>query len=231
MIIGAVKEKKSMNRLCILMLLYFLTTSSQLIAGGQSESSVAQRQGVLEYVEGEVFINNKAAGIGDSVKSDDIIRTGPESYCEIIFGKRNVFRLEKNSIVKIDWANSQVQLHEGALGAIFTKLKRFGGSDKYFTVSSRSVAAGVRGTAFYIRIEDSVNTYLCICNGELDLTKSYSGMAISSGHHKAYRFSNREGMLSYEPAPLLYHDDPKMESIADRIDYSIPWDLTGSKAY
>ncbi|MCK5095639.1 MAG: FecR domain-containing protein [Spirochaetes bacterium] len=221
-----------MDRSCILVFLFlFLTASSQLIAGGQSESSVIQRTGVLEYIEGEVFINNQPGSIGDSVNSDDIIKTGAKSYCEIVFGERNVFRLEKNTIAQIDWAKSKVQLNQGAIGAVFTKLNHFIGPDRNFTISTPSIAAGVRGTVFYIKIEDPQNTYLCICNGELDLTESYSGIVISSGHHQAYRFSNREGTLSYAPAPLLYHDDPKMESIADKIDYSIPWGKTRNKGY
>jgi len=221
-----------MNRFCILILLFlFLTATSQLIAGGQSESSVMQRTGVLEYIQGEVFINNQLGSIGDSVNSDDIIKTGANSYCEIVFGERNLFRLEDNTITQIDWAKSEVQLSQGAIGAVFTNLNRFITPDRNFIVSTPSVAAGVRGTVFYIKIENPQNTYLCICNGELDLTESYNGIVISSGHHQAYRFSNREGTLSYAPAPLLYHDDPKMESIADKIDYSIPWGKTGSKGY
>ncbi len=210
----------------LLIILLFLLISAVLLTAGGEKDSVStpdSLSGVLEYLEGDVFINNVEANFGDTVRDSDTLRTGSDSYCEVVFGERNIFRLEENTIVRIDWARSNINITEGSIGAVFTKLDKFLTREKDFTLTSPSMVAGIRGTVFFIRVEDSRNTYLCLCNGELDLTETCEGLNAEAVHHQAFRFTLQSDDIGYSPAAMLYHDDAKMESIADGIDYTIPW--------
>ncbi|MBI9101223.1 MAG: FecR domain-containing protein [Spirochaetales bacterium] len=206
----------------ILILVFIFTC---LYAGGETEAPTIKRPqtGTLVYLEGEVTINGTEGVIGDTIYDSDVLKTGFDSYCEVVFGEKNVFRLEAETIARLNWAESNLTLQQGAMGAVFNKLDNFIAMDNEFEIKTPTTVAGVRGTVFYIKVEEADTTYICICNGELDMAKSYNDLQIAAEHHKAYRFTKSGGSVSYTSAPMLYHDDPKMESIADQIGYSIPW--------
>ena len=216
---------KSVIRIILLLFTFVLP----LCAGGQKDTGSvipSGAEGKIVYLEGEVTVNNASVEIGDPVLDSDIVATGPDSYCEIVFGGKNVFRLEENTVADIDWSGSSVNINKGAIGAVFTKLEAVVASEDVFSVKTPTAVAGVRGTVFYIKVEDPENTYICICNGELDLGETYKDLNVAADHHKAYRFTGTGDSVSYTSAGMLYHDDPKMESIAQNIDYSIPWGIS-----
>ncbi len=208
----------------IVMSIISLAISVNLFATGQKQVSGNSNKGILAYYEGTVFINDIPGDIGDEVTSSDTLRTGEESYCEVVFGDSNVFSLEENTVTRINWDNSDIQLKKGAISAVFTKLDKFLNDDKDFTISTTSTVAGIRGTVFFIKVEDEENTYLCICNGKLNITKRNEILSVSSAHHKAYRFTKVNDSVTTTNAKMLYHDDDKMEKVAKRIEYTIPWE-------
>jgi len=202
-----------------------LLLSISLFASGDNDSISGSRTGTLTYLEGEVLVNNSPGSIGDAIRSSDTITTGEDSYCEVVFGKANIFRLDENTSTRINWTQSDIKLEKGAISAVFTKLDKFLNGDKDFTVTSPANVAGVRGTVFFIKVEDDNNTYLCICNGALTIGGAESDLDISSDHHKAYRFTKLGNNVTTENAGLLYHDDEKMDSVADKIGYTVPWNV------
>lgn len=213
------------NNITFLLVLLLLSGVTNLYSSGQSSNNRAIQTGTLSYLEGDVFINNSPGSIGDTVNDADTIKTGENSYCEIIFGQANLFRLDENTQTQINWSQSDIKLEKGAISAVFTKLDKFFNGDKEFTVSSPTNVAGVRGTVFFMKLEDNNNTYLCICNGALTVGGPEEELDIASDHHKAYRFTKVGSTVTTTSPGLLYHDDEKMESAAEKIDYIIPWDV------
>jgi hypothetical protein len=205
--------------------------TASLYSAGKSETtppaSVAE-SGILTYLEGDVLVNNNPAEIGDLIESSDTIATGTASYCEIVFDQSNIFRMDENTITQINWNQSDIQLQKGSISAVLTKLDKFLNKEKDFTFTTPTVAAGVRGTVFFMKVEDDNNSYLCICNGKLNVEASGTEQEIASQHHKAYRFTRKGDKVETTSAPLLYHDDEKMDSVASSIDYIVPWDKTGN---
>ncbi|MDA3810409.1 MAG: FecR family protein [Spirochaetaceae bacterium] len=192
-------------------------------AKSQADSKTIEETGSLTYFEGDVSINDTPGEIGDVINNDDTITTGENSYCEVIFGQANIFRLEENTTTRINWKNSDINVKKGTIAVVFSKLDKFLHDDKDFTVSTPSAVAGVRGTVFFVKIENENKTYLCICNGELNINNVDNGLNIGAGHHKAYRFIKEGNKIITESAPLIYHDDKKVEMLAAKIDYTIPW--------
>lgn len=216
-----------MKRKGISILLILLAGTVLLYSSGQKEpetTSTAGVTGVMTYLEGDVFINDLPAEIGDPISSLDTIETGSNSYCEVIFGQSNIFHLDENTLTQINWGESDIQLKKGAIGSVFTKLGKFLNGEKDFTISTPLTVAGVRGTAFFVKVEDDNNTYLCLCQGKLKVDAGDSQLTMESGHHKAYRFTKNGNTVEKESAPLLYHDDAKMDDLAALIDYTVPWD-------
>lgn len=208
----------------VLLTTVFLLFSAQIYSSGQDSGSAGLQTGTLSYLEGDVFINNTPGSIGDVVNDSDTIRTEENSYCEIIFGVSNIFRLDENTQTQINWAQSDIKIEKGAISAVFTKLDKFLNGDKDFTVTSPTNVAGVRGTVFFMKVEDDNNTYLCICNGALTVGGPEEDLDIAADHHKSYRFTKEGETVTTTSAKMLYHDDEKMESVAGTIDYEIPWD-------
>jgi len=217
--------KMKRNRVFYFTIILLWMASQSFASGKQPSTGPVSISGVGEivYLEGEVFLNNRNAQIGDRVSSSDTIQTGVSSFCEVIFEDANVFRLDEQTITSINWAESDIALKQGGISAVFNKLDKLLREMKNFTVSTPTATAGVRGTVFYARVEDQNNTYVCICNGELDMTYGEKSLGIEGDHHKGYRFTNNRGTVTWSRAPLLYHDDQKMQDIATKIEYSVPW--------
>ena len=216
-----------MKNKSLLFLLIILTAPVLLFAAGEAEPAPEKLfTGIVEYLEGDVTVNGSRADFGTAVPSGSIIETGEGSYCEVVFADKNIFRVQESAIVEIKLAkgDSEINVKKGAVAALFGKLDALTGDD-YFEVRTGTTTAGVRGTAFFIKAIDAGNTYVCICNGELDVSEpsGRNSGKISSGHHKAYYYKDLDGKIEVSQAPLLYHNDEEMESLADRIDEKINW--------
>jgi ferric-dicitrate binding protein FerR (iron transport regulator) len=186
---------------------------------------------VITYLEGEVLLEGAAAEIGAEVAAGAAIRTGGESYCEVVFNRRNIFRIEQNSLVviNIEQARGSIDLQQGSLAAVFQKLASLGRGAEAFAVRTPLAVAGIRGTVFYVRIEDPDRTYVCTCNGQIRLGDAEGGraLAVSSTNHKAYRFLRGTQAIEVRSAPLLYHDSSTMDGLAAKIRIFIPWGRGG----
>lgn len=200
-------------------------------SGDRGAPSSAVVSGTISYMEGDVFLNGKPAEIGDRVDSRDTLETGESSFCEVVFENANVFRLDELTQTKIDWAKSNIVVEKGGFSAVFNKLDKLLNEMRDFTITTKTTVAGVRGTVFYVKVEDEKNSYVCICNGTLAMDYSGTEMDISATHHKAYRFTESGGKVTWSDAPMLYHDDAKMDEIAARIGFTIPWGTEKGYSY
>ena len=198
-----------------------------VFGGGSKETSsprIVAGEGAFAFITGEVRLNKKEAVMGEKVFSGDIIETGPDSYCEIIFSGRNVFRLIQNS--SLEFGRQEFILNQGAIAIVTDKLKKIAFKGDALSVRTSSAVAGVRGTVFFIKKENDNNTYVCICSGEIN-TYAADGedrVKDEAEHHKAMRITtDSSGNVVRTDAPLLYHDDALMEAVASRIGLDIGW--------
>jgi len=190
-------------------------------------AAAAPAQGTITYLEGSVTVDAASASIGDAVPFGATVRTDKDSLCEITFRQRNVIRLEELTSFVFNPGNLQVGsvLQQGALSLVLKNLVKTGAGDKSFYVRTATAAAGVRGTSFFMKVEDASTTYVCLCNGVLRLDDStqVTGIDLEAAHHLSYRVINKAGIPSLEKAPMLYHTDDSMEELAGKIGYTIDW--------
>jgi len=190
--------------------------------GNSQESSTA---GVIEYFEGTVTVNGSPAEIGLEVMGGDVVVTGLGSNAEIVFGESRIIRAKENTTLVLDSETRTFDLASGALAVVQSKGRLFSGR-KAWRVQTPNVAAAVRGTLYYVSVENPDSVYFCLCNGRIHLEGENGGenLDFEATHHKAVRYiRNSEGRVEMEEAPMLYHTDEDMESLAKAVDVTVDW--------
>lgn len=191
-----------------------------------AQSSGGPALGVVEYLEGDVKINGVPGDFGDDVAFGDWVQTGPGASVDIVFDRSNVFRLGENTVAEIEIGASRqsVDLKLGSFAAVFDRLRTLSGTGT-FDVRTQTVAGGVRGTSFFLRVLDRDTTYVCTCNGSLDLDPAGDGEQFTDTavQHSAHFFRKTDDDVVVETAPEIYHSTESLNDLADVIGVRIPW--------
>lgn len=189
--------------------------------GGSETAEV----GELIYLEGEVTLNGSPASIGMEINDADLLSTGSGSYAEVLFGTRRILRAEENSNVVFDAASHTLKMESGALAVVQSKANFFS-RDNAWDLQTQTTVAAVRGTVYYVKVEDKDSTYFCLCNGKIHLesTDEQEAFDLEASHHKAVWLKSTANGIIRENAPMIYHTDEEMENLADRVNIAIDWD-------
>jgi hypothetical protein len=191
-------------------------------AFGQSSAT-----GQIEYLEGDVEVNGAFVDIGTQVEVGDIVRTGSDGFAEVVFNRRNIFRIgpDTRATLRLTGSRPSIDLDRGSVTAVFERLQRIGGNNPSFEIRTPTAVGGVRGTSFFVKVEGPNSTYVCACNGTLQVPlQGSTSLNITGTHHRAYRFvKNERGEADVSTAALEHHGDEDLESLAEKIDHEIPW--------
>ncbi|MFW6229216.1 MAG: FecR family protein [Alkalispirochaeta sp.] len=200
------------------------TRESDQISSGGSTAPGAARSGRIEFLAGDVRVDGAAAEIGAVLGSGSLVQTGSNGLVDIVFGDGNALRIEENTELTLDLADPSrgLDVSRGTVAAVFEGLESIGtGPSDTFRIRTPSTVAGVRGTAFFVRIEDVDRTYVCTCHGVMDF--SDQGLTVRAARHTATRFIRRDGDVVAEEAPELYHDSDSLNAVADVAGVTIKW--------
>jgi outer membrane protein OmpA-like peptidoglycan-associated protein len=158
-----------------------------LIASSCAKQEVSQislpegKTAVIVFLVGEVFIKGEDTGwvqaeVGNILGEGTWIRTGPESYCEIVISSGTLFRMKDRSELLIALLPSKegdrrslLHLMEGDLFAKVQKIT-YRSTD---SVQTESVTLGVRGTQFLVRKERG-GTAVLVKDGAVTVTMNIS---------------------------------------------------------
>ena len=171
-------------------------------------------------------MNGSPASIGDPVPPGAVITTGSDSLCQVVFNAKNIVHIAAGTTLRFDATVSRgATLQKGAVAMVLRKLAAAQGDELRFSISTSNTVAGVRGTCFFIDVEDQDHTYVCACNGSIHLESADGKVTrnISSSHHQEVRVTRAGAGESVSSAPLLYHTDADVEAIAARIGEKIDW--------
>ena len=182
----------------------------------------------VTYTEGTVTIDGTDAQSGDSVPAGSLVVTGANSLVEIQFNTRNVIKLLEKTTLVFDPGNLSKgsELREGALILILRKLL-VGANGQALRVRTQNGTAGVRGTSFFMKVESPTSTYVCACNGDVQVLDNDDGPLkdLAASHHSALWIADEGGTPRLTEAPLLYHTDADMEKAAADIGFTIDWNV------
>ncbi|MGA2615576.1 MAG: FecR family protein [Spirochaetia bacterium] len=180
----------------------------------------------VTYLEGAVTIDGADAHIGDTVPLGAVVATSSASFVDIEFNTRNAIRLSENTTLVFNPRNLQTgsELRRGALTMVLKRISA-GANGEGFLVRTPSAVAGVRGTSFFMKVESESSTYVCACNGVVQVLGSDGSLLkeLAGSHHNGARIQNAGGIPQLADAPLLYHTDADLEKVAAAIGYKIDW--------
>lgn len=180
-------------------------------------------EGRVRFIVGDVLLNGHAAAKDEAVRPGDVIETKKNASCEIIVADKNILMVapESRLVYNLRQGDGRLELMKGGFGALLRNKNPFG----EFTVSTRTVTASIRGTAFYMAAESVDKTYACVCNGRIRFKPEEGGKeeTVSSSHHAAYNYTMTKGVVAVDKGKLLYHDDSRMEKLATDIGEKIDW--------
>lgn len=202
----------------------FLAAILVLAFAGEAGAQ-AVKTGQVAFLDGDVTVDGKEAQIGQTIRRGATIQTGPASVCEITWGNENIVQIQEKTLAILDVGSFTpgIRLESGSVAAVMNRVDAVSRRGT-FRVKTPSAAAGVRGTVFFVKVEDRSNTYVCACYGAVGVTPPLGAQTeLAANRHIARRFT-RAGLASRSvPAGLLYHDDRSIDALAQRIGYTVPW--------
>jgi hypothetical protein len=204
----------------------FLVVASAFSFAQQGQAGA--RVPTVTYLEGTVTIDGATANIGDTVPLGATVTTSAGSLVDIEFNTRNAIRLGENTTLVFNPNNLQTgsELRRGALTLVLKKLTN-GATGQGFMVRTPSAAAGVRGTSFFMKVESPTSTYVCACNGVVQVFGSdgQPTRELAGSHHKAVHIDTSGSAPQVTDAPRLYHTDADLEGVASAIGFKIDWNV------
>lgn len=157
-------------------------------------------------LEGNVFLNGKAAALGMRVKTGDKVTTGPNSLAVFVVDL-DAYMLRSESHLEISAAGTGIKtlkLLAGKMLSVFDK-----GEKKIFVPTA---TLGIRGTAIYAEA-DAVRSYLCTCYGTVDI-QAISNPSVQetvvTKRHDAPRYIYASGEQLIVKAPVINHTDDEL---------------------
>jgi hypothetical protein len=203
-----------------------------LLVGGAAFSadraslSHADKASII-YMEGDVTLDGAPASVGDPVAAGSTLRTAPDALCEVVFNTRNVVHMAGDTVLRFDPSQLSrgATLQKGAIAMVLRNLAAVKGSEVRFSIKTSTTVAGVRGTCFFVKVEDDNNTFICCCNGAIHVEGDGGAFTqnLTSSHHQEVRVTRTQSGVSVGAAPMLYHTDADVEGIAARINERIDW--------
>jgi hypothetical protein len=198
-----------------------------LVLFAAAATAFAADKASIIYMEGDVTLNGAPASVGDDVQAGATITTASDAVCQVVFNRKNIVHMAGGTVLTFDpkVLSQGATLQKGAIAMVLRNLGPSQPGELRFRVRTSNAVAGVRGTCFFIKVEDDNNTFICCCNGVLRLDGDGGAFTqnLAASHHEELRVTRSARGLSVAAAPMLYHSDGDVEAIASRISETIDW--------
>lgn len=150
---------------------------------------------VIAFIMGNVSKNNAEAVAGDSIKENDVITTGADSFCDIKLGE-SVLRIQAGSDITVSsmLINGErerivILLQEGSL---LCRVKKMVNAD-YFFVKTPVAVASAGGTQFSVESDKLLTTRIKVFSGAVKAIIRIKQFDADYGRFLEYAAAIREG--------------------------------------
>jgi len=111
---------------------------------------------------------------GEKVFEGDLIRTGDNSRARVLLSNSSVVSIGSNAEVTMTQRKGKVTRKRTmgvkvALGRIWARVSSFFGSESSFEVTTPNAVAGVRGTSFFVDVDEDGNAVFSVLRGRVRL--------------------------------------------------------------
>jgi len=187
----------------------------------------------INSLQGTATVNGKPARIGTAVKPGDRVATGPKSFAVVVVGK-DAYLLRDNSTIVLEESKAKPGVLEKVLiltGKVLSVLEKRT-ADASVQYRTPNATIGIRGTGFYIEIEEG-RTYFCLCYGQavIDGKGMSESKIINTIHHEQPLWlDDSSGTMKIDKGPFRNHDDGELimlEKLVGREPPFVALGLTG----
>ena len=133
------------------------------------QTSLFANTATIKRSNGEILVNSIAVTKDQSLKAGDIIEVkGKGSFAQIVFENGDVVRMTKGKtkLKVFTKEKTSFNLYSGIIFVFVDKLKKM---KRKFRVNTKNASMGVRGTKFFVTEVKDKPTYLCVCQGAVDI--------------------------------------------------------------
>jgi len=142
------------------------------------EKKISFTQGVVTYVEGDVWMFPKGASAKQQcnpntiVNPGDVIRTGANGRAELIINRETVVRIKENTKLVVE-AFRDNEKNTGktqigfSVGSVWAKMKKFKDKISRFDLELPTAIAGVHGTVYEATIGNDSSSEVKVFAGEV----------------------------------------------------------------
>ena len=181
----------------------------------------------ISFIAGTVSVNGSPVRTGAILKNGSRIVTGKNSGCDVTLNEKSIIRIKENSdtVLYQNGANGSLDINSGTVMSFIKKIPGESGEKNAFTLKTPTMVAIIWGTTFFLKVENPDSTYLCACNGIIEVHDSYLNEKhiLSSPHHKGIRIKRGVTKLFVTETGLQYHTDAEMESLAQKTGRTLDW--------
>ncbi len=191
-------------------------------------SSLLPQAWQIEYLEGESEIRRGTrmipADFGTPLEQGDIVSTGADAVLIISSTRNDRIKLKENSVLRLDSLSSKTEVHLQK-GGIFSRIAKLFNNDSY-SVTTPSIAAGVRGTEFFIAYGRAVETdpdiWLCVNEGTVAVAAAAAEVLVEAGEGVNILNGNRITPPQFYAwtKDLNWNTDPEAGAVIDNTDLS-----------
>ncbi len=166
-------------------------------------------------VEGGVKIDGKPAAVGTTIGKTSSISVGPKGHAVIALDSGSVIDVRPGTQVKLGSSprkNVSVKLLLGALWSFIP-------TGSSYEIDAPNAVAGVRGTSFFVEAHKNKSSYICACNGSVDIEtkdgKTFKQTVESpNADHKSFNFVNKGKIQTFKTADRQNHTKEQKDELA-----------------
>ena len=161
--------------------------------------------GEVKYVVGEVKASENDLKVGSKVYNNDLVITENASMVRLLRRDGVAMQIGANTtlrLIKEEKKILRVSLHTGSILSRLRKLAEKAATPRY-EVRTKHAALGVRGTTFFVKVEKGENTFLCLCEGDVDVIRGGTSLELTAKNHDAVKTISTIGM---DDAPNMGKD-------------------------
>lgn len=135
-----------------------------------------QRYVVVVGVQGDAKIGKSPVAVGHALEAGEILKVGdaPDSLVDLKFPEGHQVRLKAGTIFNLEAGPAKTRLVRLMRGRAFVHFQK-GPDAKDFKVITRTAVSGVRGTKFVTEVDAVKGTYICVCEGVVEVQKPDGG--------------------------------------------------------
>ena len=163
-------------------------------------------------VEGTVTMDGAPATVDAAIPETAKIVTGKDGRAVITLEPGGIIEIRKGSTVEVGKSERKDKSLKLALGTLWS----FVPNGSSYEVVTDNAVAGVRGTVFYMEAQGPKKTYLCACDGEIDLVGANPKLnkpLKSSMEHKAFMIMTKGKKQVARKAKRLNHTDEQKDAL------------------